>query len=85
MEEEARFWDMHDTTEYAWEDLDETIEVSGPLKHNLEARRRAREKAKLELEPHQLRAAQKIARRKRVSYLTLIKRWIDEAIARESA
>ncbi len=39
LEEEAHFWDTHDTTEYALEDLDETIEAAGPLKASVEKRR----------------------------------------------
>jgi hypothetical protein len=36
LEEEAHFWDRHDTTEYDLEDLDETIEVAGSLKARIE-------------------------------------------------
>ncbi|MGH7454983.1 MAG: hypothetical protein ACRENG_26740, partial [bacterium] len=42
LEEEAHFWDTHDTTEYALEDMDETLEVVGPLKARVEKRRAER-------------------------------------------
>ncbi len=84
LEEEAHFWDTHDTTEYAWEDLDETIEVAGPLKASVEKRRAERLAALLKLEPKYLRATQRIARRKGVTSDALIKIWIDEGLRRES-
>jgi hypothetical protein len=81
LEEEAHFWDTHDTTEYALKDLDETIEVGGPLKASVEKRRAERLAALLKLEPKQLRATQ----RKGVTSETLIKTWIAEGLRRELA
>lgn len=40
LEEEAHFWDVHDTAEYDLENLDETIEVAGPLKTRVEKKTR---------------------------------------------
>jgi len=85
LEEEAHFWDTHDTTEYALEDMDETIEVAGPLKARVEKRRAERLAALLKLEPKHLRATQRIARRKGVTSDALIKTWIDEGLRREAA
>ncbi|MCI0696028.1 BrnA antitoxin family protein [candidate division KSB1 bacterium] len=85
LEEEARFWDTHDTTEYAWEDLDEPIEIGGPLKASVEKRRAERLAALLKLEPKHLRATQRIARRKGVTSDALIKIWINEGLRREAA
>lgn len=84
LDEEANFWDTHDTTEYAWEDLSETIEVAGQLKASVEKRRAERLAALLKLEPKHLRATQRIARRKGVTSDVLIKTWIDEGLRRES-
>lgn len=81
---EANFWDTHDTTEYAWEDLDEPLEVGGPLKTSVEKRRAERLAALLKLEPKHLRAPQRIARRKGVTSAFLIKTWIDEGLRREA-
>ena len=85
LEEKAYFWDTHDTTEYVWEDLDETIEAAGPLKARVEKRRIERLATLLKLTPKQLRAAQRIARRKGVTSDTLIKTWINDGLRRESA
>jgi hypothetical protein len=84
LEEEAHFWDTHDTTEYAWEDLDETIEAAGPLKASVEKRRAERLAALLKLEPKQLRATRRIAQRRGISSEVLIKTWIDEGLRREA-
>lgn len=85
LEEEANFWDTHDTTEYAWEDLDEPLEVGGPLKAIVEKRRAERLAALLRLEPKRLRATQRLARRKGVTSEALIKAWIDEGLQRDAA
>jgi hypothetical protein len=85
LEEEARFWDTHDTTEYGLEDLDETIEVAGPLKARVEKRRAERLETLLKLERAQLRATRKIAQRKGITAEILIKAWIDEGLRREEA
>jgi hypothetical protein len=84
LEEEARFWGTHDTTEYALEDMDETIEVVGPLKARVEKRRAERLAALLKLEPKHLRATQRIARRKGTTSEALLKTWIDEGLRREA-
>jgi hypothetical protein len=85
LEEEANFWDTHDTTEYVWEDLNEPFEIGGPLKARVEKRRAERLAELLKLEPKHLRATQRIARRKGVTSEALIKTWIDEGLQREAA
>lgn len=85
IEEEARFWDTHDTTEYELEDMDEPLEVGGRLKASVEKRRAERLAALLKLEPKRLRATQRLARRKGVTSEVLIKTWIDEGLRRESS
>lgn len=85
IEEEANFWDTHDTTEYAWEDLDEPFEVGGPLKASVEKRRAERLATLLKLAPKQLQETRKLARRKGVTSEVLIKTWIDEGLRRESS
>lgn len=85
LEEEAHFWDTHDTTEYDLEDLNETIELAGPLKARIEKKHAERLAALLKLEPKQLRTTQRLARRKGVASETLIKTWIAEGLRREAA
>lgn len=85
LEEEANFWDTHNTTEYAWKDLDEPFEAGGPLKAGVEKRRAERLAALLKLEPKHWRATQRIARRKGTTSEALLKTWIDEGLQREAA
>jgi len=84
LEEEARFWDTHDTTEYDLEDSAEPLEVGGALLARVEKRRAERLAALLKLEPKRLRATQRLARRKGVTSEVLIKAWIDEGLRREA-
>lgn len=85
LEEEAHFWDTHDSTEYDLEDLDETIEVGGPLKARVEKRRAERLATLLKLEPKHLRTTQRLARRKGTTSEALLKAWINEGLQREAA
>jgi len=85
LEEEARFWDTHDTTEYEMEDLDETIEVSPSFKARLQRRKAERLAELLGLAPDQWQKTLKVARRKKMPSQTLLKRWIDEGLQREAA
>lgn len=85
LEEEARFGDTHDTTEYEMEDLDETIEVSPSFKAHLQKRKAERLAELLGLGPEQWQKTQKIARRKRMPTHAVLKRWIDEGLQREAA
>ena len=84
LEEEAHFWDTHDTTEYDLIDLDETIEVSGRLKARLEKRRKERLTVLLGLEPKQIRATLRIAQQKGMTSDALIRDWVREGLRRES-
>lgn len=84
LEEEAHFWDTHDTTEYDLEDLNETIEVSQSFKASLEKRKAERLAELLGLAPEQRQKSLKIARSKRTTFQTLMKRWIDEGLQREA-
>ena len=85
LEEEARFWETHDTTAYELEDLDETIEVSKSFKARLETRRAERLAQLLGLAPDQWQKTREVARRKRMPSQALMKRWIDEGLQREAA
>ncbi|MFQ5801367.1 MAG: CopG family antitoxin [Candidatus Methylomirabilales bacterium] len=81
--EEADFWARHDTTAYAFKEIEEKIELSPRLRQRLNALRRERGKAVVELEPQQMEKAQQIARHKQVGYKALVRRWIEEGIRRE--
>lgn len=60
LEEEANFWDTHDTTEYDLEGLDETIGLAGALRVRVEKRRIERLAALLELALKQVQATRNV-------------------------
>lgn len=87
-EEEANFWDTHDTTEF-WEDTEEVPQ--GEIAIDQEFRTRVLERAKekelisLRLEKRQIRLAKQIALKRSIPYQTLIRSWVEEGIQRELA
>lgn len=81
-EEEARFWDTEDTTEYLDQfDLVE-CELDPELEEEILRRRELKKPVTLRLEPSQIEAVKKIAAKKGLAYQTLIRMWIAEAIER---
>lgn len=82
-EEEALFWDSHDSTEYL-DDLEPVeIEVTPELKEKISSARELKKPITLRLEPNQIDAVKKIASKKGLPYQTLIRMWIVEGISRE--
>lgn len=82
-EEEARFWEEHDSTEFV-EDLEPVdIEVSPELEKEILNKRELKKPITLRLEPYQIDAVKKIAIRKGLPYQTLIRMWITERIKAE--
>ena len=82
--EEADFWATHDTAEYDFKDMDETIVLGPELKTKLEIRRQERLKRLLKLDEDNFNRFQSIARQKKVDQLSLLKRWVEEGIKRET-
>jgi len=82
--EEADFWATHDSTTYAFRETEEKIELSPRLRQQLNALRRRRGEAVVELEPQQIEKARQIAHHKHVDYKALVRQWIEEGIRRES-
>jgi hypothetical protein len=82
--EEADFWATHDTSEYDFKDLDETIELGPELKAKIAARRQERLKRLLKLDEDRFNRLQMIAKQKKVDHLSLLKKWIEEGIEREA-
>ncbi|TEB06169.1 hypothetical protein Psch_03213 [Pelotomaculum schinkii] len=82
-EEEARFWDNHDSAEFLddFEPLD--IEVAQELEEEILKRRELKKPVTLRLEPNQIDAVKKIAGKKGLPYQTLIRMWITEKIETE--
>jgi len=86
LEEEARFWDTHDVTQY-WdqlEEVDEVIELAPALARRIQERMKKRLLA-IRLEEWQISRAKEIARKKGVPYQQLLRHWISRGIRQDSS
>lgn len=82
-EEEARFWDEHDSTEFIDDFEPVEIELSPELEDEILSKRELKKPVTLRLEPSQIDAVKKIAAKKGLPYQTLIRLWITERIKKE--
>ena len=82
-EEEARFWDEHDSIEFIEEFEPVEIKVSPELEEKIMNRRELKKPITLRLEPKQIDTVKKIAIMKGLPYQTLIRMWITERIKTE--
>jgi predicted DNA binding CopG/RHH family protein len=82
-EEEARFWDEHDSTEFVEDFEPVEIELSTELEDEILSKRELKKQITLRLEPSQIDAVKKIAVKKGLPYQTLIRLWITERIRTE--
>ena len=73
-EEEARFWDTHDTTEF----LDELKEV-----RNVKFVKPRKRLISVRMDDRQIQSLKQVAETKGIGYLTLIRLWIMERLSRE--
>jgi len=76
IEEMAKFWDTHDLTDFE----DQLVEVKGVFYRPSKPKNLS-----VSLKPNELKALQKIAKKKGMDSLTLIRRWILERIRKEVA
>ena len=83
LQEEADFWDTHDSMEYELEYTDEMVELSDEQKAQIRERWEKRKRATIQLNPEQLNAVEIIAKRKQVDYRELIHEWVNLHIADE--
>ena len=83
LQEEADFWDTHDSMEYELEDTDEMVELSDNQKAQIRERWAKRKRAIIQLSLEQLNAVEQLAERKQVDYRELIHEWINLHIADE--
>lgn len=83
-EEEARFWDEHDSTEFIEDFEPVDIEVAPELEEEIFNKRELKKPVTLRLEPNQIDAVKKIAVMKGLPYQTLIRMWITERIKSET-
>lgn len=79
-EEEALFWDEHDSTEFIEDFEPIEIELSNELEDGILSKRELKKPITLRLEPNQIDAVKKIAGKKGLPYQTLIRLWITERI-----
>jgi len=85
-DEEAEYWGTHSIAEI-WDQLEPVPSFKLPPSQVRQIRERylrRKQTAAALLDPAQLAAAKRIARRKSISYQTQLRRWIAEGIRRES-
>jgi len=81
-EEEAEFWDTHNSLDYIESDEQVKIGLAPELAAKIAERSRTK-KVTLRLRVWQIEAAKRITREKDIPYQTLLRSWIAEAIRRE--
>ncbi len=81
-EEEAEFWDTHNSLDYIESDKQVEIELAPELAAKI-AERSKTKRVTLRLRVSQIEAAKRIAKEKDIPYQTLLRSWIAEAIRRE--
>lgn len=79
-EEEACFWDEHDSIEFIEDFEPVEIEVASELEGVILNKRELKKPVTLRLEPRQIEAVKFIASKKGLPYQTLIRMWIVEGI-----
>lgn len=73
-EEEAKFWDTHDTTGF----LDELKEV-----HNIKFPKPRKRLISVRVDEPMIRSLKAVASSKGIGYLTLIRMWLMERLSKE--
>jgi len=82
-EAEAKFWDIHNTLDYARGEP-VGLELEPELARKL-AEKQGTKRVTLRLREQQIAAAKAIARKRDIPYQTLMRSWIAEGIEREQA
>lgn len=80
-EEAAEFWATHDSTDYVDDMKPVDVELNEALKERITTRQRS---ITLQLSREIVDAAKKIARRRGISYRSLIQHWVERAVQEES-
>ena len=81
-QEEAEFWDTHDTLEYLESDEPVKLELDSELAAKIRERAKTK-RVTLRLRLSQIEDAKVIAMEKDIPYQTLMRSWIAEGIKRE--
>lgn len=83
-EEEAKFWEQHDTTEFELEEVSEQIVLSPRLKAKVLKRlQKSRTVEWLPLPETQTRRLKILARRKKIPWELLVYQWLEERLRSE--
>lgn len=77
IQEEAEFWDTHDSTEYAWKEA--KVEFAKPLKHTF-IPSEERQVISIDLAPKVLKKMKKLSEKMQISPSELARVWITERI-----
>lgn len=85
-EEEARFWDTHDITDYLGQleevnDVDKLFVLSPALARKIHARAKRR-LISLRLSVWEIEQSKEAAKKMNVPYQSLMRQWIDEGLRR---
>jgi predicted DNA binding CopG/RHH family protein len=83
--EAADFWAAQDSTPYLRDLREVPVKVSPALRRRVAERAELKKPVTLRLEPSQIEAAKRVARRKSIPYQTLLRMWIAEGLTREPA
>jgi len=83
--EAADYWATHDSTPHVGKLREVAVKVSPALRRRVAARAGAKKPVTLRLEPQQIEAAKRLARRKSIPYQTRLRMWIAEGLTRERA
>jgi hypothetical protein len=85
-EEEARFWESHDSAEFELEEVDEPVILSPLLQDRILKRwEKMRATEWLPLPKSQARRLKMLARRKKISWELMVYQWLEEKLRSESA
>ncbi len=82
-EEEARFWDKNDSTNYFDQFEPANVKLSPALKEQINSKRELKKPITLRMEPSQVALIKKIAAEKGLPYQALIRMWITEMVKKE--
>ncbi len=82
-EEEAAFWETHDTTDYALEEVTEPLTLSPTLRAQIVARWKQRKACTFHLTPTQAQKVHQVAQQKGVDAQRLVRQWVQQALRKE--
>ena len=82
--EEAKFWDTHSVSKIMNQMEPVNLTVSHGLKKKIELRHKAKKLISLRIEGDKIDSLKEVASKKGIGYLTLIRMWVIEKLAKET-